>query len=131
MDLIVSDMDHKDQEFRGWDMGNKKGVRFFTDHYLRVIRARKERNLPTLYDVLGPDSGKLEDHPMMGKKFTYDKSVHVVIGVYRQWHMGWYTMALTLVDGTRSSAQHILEAHGCQSDIYVEAARKFSLKAIF
>lgn len=112
----------------------RKGVRFFSDHYNRVDEARKERGLPTRKDILGPNNGEVVDHPFLGRKFRVkgrDKDTFTADQVYRQWYMGWYTRMFSYVNDTKSHAEHIIEADGCQSDHLHRAAKKFAKNVMF
>lgn len=109
------------------------GVRFFTDHYNRVDEARKKRGMPTRADVLGENNGQVKDHPWLGRKFRMKgrNDVFTVDQVYRQWYMGWYTRMFSYVNDTKSHAEHIIEAEGCQCDTFYFAAREFARDVTF
>jgi len=112
----------------------RKGVRFFSDHYNRVNEAREKRGLPTRKDMMGPNNGEIKDHPFLGRKFRMkgrDKDVFTADQVYRQWYMGWHTRMFSYVNDTKSHAEHIIEAEGCQSEVMFNAWNKFKKNVYF
>lgn len=104
-----------------------KGVRFDSDHYMRVDRVRRERGLPVREDFMRPDNGAIPDHPLISRKFMVDgrDDVFTVDQVYEQWYMGWYTRLFALVNDTRSHEEQVIDAKRNQCDTLVDAADKF------
>ncbi len=110
-----------------------KGVRFFSDHYSRVNEERKKRGMLTRSEVLGPNNGEVKDHPWLGRKYRIDGrgDVFTVDQVYRQWYLGWHTRIFSLVNDTKSHAEHVIEAEGCQCWVLRDGAEQFARKAKF
>lgn len=108
-----------------------KGVRFFTDHYMRVRSARKERGLLLMEQCFRPGNGLVADHPMVGRRYEIGGDLFEVHEVYEQWHLGWYTRMFSWVNGTRSHAEHILDASGSQCWTFIDGAEQFARKARF
>lgn len=102
------------------------GARFNTDHYLNVVRARQAKGLPTYKDHMLPNNGECIDHPLLGKKFSYydeetgETDHYVIEHVHRHWLCGWYYIALSAVNGTRSHGTQYVGNDNCVFPSVVE-----------
>jgi hypothetical protein len=73
------------------------------------------------------DNGKIDNHPMLNKKFkrTKDNKIFIMDSVNIHWWMGYYYFA-TLRDENNSHTVQFIENINCQDETIIEGIGEFT-----
>lgn len=98
---------------------NTNGTAYYNlSHYIEVKKARKLKGLP-----IKGDSVRIEDHPLLGKRFVHNGKAYIVDYVVKNWHWGYY---VTLVIKNLANDSHSCvwwESLGCGDSTVLECIK--------
>ena len=109
--------------------------------YMKVRKARKEKNLPMFNDYY-PENGRILNHELENKKIfnTETNTEYIIQSVHKHWYRGWYyvllvyrlyetnkLMATDEIDGKLYGRSHCTlswENISCVNDIVIDSIHK-------
>ena len=106
------------------------GVRFNSDHYGKVTRAREERGLPIAQSIMGEEGNRYFGHPMEGERVIGKKGVaYIIETVHLHWYFGgWYFHAVARREGTRSHTTFVMDNLNSKLEMIQEFISEFKVK---